>query len=574
MDQKRRTEYLQRWTALETERSEWREQWRDLSQHLMPRTGRFLLTDRNRGEKRHNRIYDNTGTRAVRTLAAGMMAGMSSPARPWFRLATPDTQLNEQAPVKLWLNTVVKLMREIFAKSNTYRALHGVYEELGIYGTAADVVLPDFDNVLYHFPMTAGEYCISTDYRGQVTTLYREFEMTVGQIISQFVVKPDGSMDWSNVSLTVRNLYENGRGLDAWLPILHVIEPRSDREREAGKRDAKNMPFASVYLELGSNRGRDNLALRESGFKRFPALCPRWHVSGGDIYGNSPGMEALGDIRQLQHAQLRKGQAIDYQVKPPLQVPTGLKQMGVSTLPGGVSFVDASSGQGIRSAWEVNLNTSTLLEDINDTRNRINSTFYADLFLMLANIDHTGMTAREIAERHEEKLLMLGPVLERLHNELLTPLIDVTFDRIIEAGIVPPPPPELQGMDLNVEFVSTLAQAQRAVGTTAVDRLIGTVASIANAKGDLSVWDKLDTDQIVDEYSEMLGVDPTLIVADDQVAIIRGQRQKAQQAEAAMAMAQGAATTAKDISDIKTDGKNGLTDLTQLFSGYSIPTGQ
>jgi hypothetical protein len=475
----------------------------------------------------------------------------------------------EAAPVKIWLDQVTRLMRDIFAKSNTYRALHTLYEELGAFGTGANFITPNFNTVMHNTPLTIGEYCIATDHEGNVNTLAREFEMQVGQMVGQFGL--------SNLSQSVQNLYNNGTGIDVWIPIVHIVEPRENRDYS--KRDNKNMAFKSCYFEAG---GSDDKFLSESGFKRFPALCPRWAASGGDIYGNSPGMEALGDVKQLQHDQMRKSQAIDYKVKPPLALPTALKDQPHSILPGGTAYYDmAGANSKITSMFDVNIDLSHLLEDIRDVRGRINATFYADLFLMLAQADTTQMTAREVAERHEEKLLMLGPVLERLQNEFLQPLIDITFDRMIESGIVPPPPAELHGIDLNVEFVSMLAQAQRAVGTQSVDRLIGTISSIAmmqaNAGRSPDALDKLDADQAIDAYGEMLGVDPNMIVADDKVALIRQDRAKQQQQQQKMAAMQQAAETAKTASQADTSGKNALTDTAGAmggngqFSGYSVP---
>jgi hypothetical protein len=558
----KRSQYLLRKNALWQERSSWFAHWKDISDYMLPRSGRFFTSDRNRGDKRHNNIIDSTGTRALRVLAAGMMAGMTSPARPWFRLATTDTEMMEFSPVKVWLDQITKLMRDVFARSNTYRALHSLYEELGAFGTGADLLMPDFDTVIHHTPLTIGEYAIAVDHRGQVNTLAREFDMTVGQMVDQFGLE--------NLSQSVRNLYERGTGIDTWVPVVHIIEPRTNRDY--AKRDAKNMPWKSCYFEAGGNEDK---FLREGGFKRFRALCPRWGASGGDIYGNSPGMEALGDVKQLQHDQLRKAQAIDYKVKPPLALPTALKETPHSTLPGGSAYLDLAAGQKIQSMFDVNLDLSHLLNDIQDTRGRINQTLYTDLFLMLANDQRSNITAREIAERHEEKLLMLGPVLERLHNEFLKPLIDNTFDIMLDAGIVPEPPQELHGQDLNVEFVSMLAQAQRAVGTQSVDRLIGTIGSIAlmqaNAGQEPTVLDKLDADQVVDAYSEMLGTDPKLIVADDKVEEIRAARAQQRAAAEQQAKMAQAAEIAKTASQADTGGQNALTDVMGQFSGYSVP---
>jgi hypothetical protein len=555
MDQMKtpRDRLYSRWGALKTERSTYVQHWKEISDYLLPRSGRYFVTDRNKGERRHNNIYDSTGTRALRVLGAGLMGGATSPARPWFRLATADPDMMDFAPVKLWLSQVQRQMLDIFQRSNTYRSLHSMYEEIGAFGTGAAIVMDDYDDVIRHHVLTTGEYAIAQNYRGEIVTMYREFQKTVGELMGEF--------GRENCSQTVRNLYDRG-SLDSWVSIIHAIEPRADRDLR--KYDDMNMAFKSCYFEIGADAGK---FLRESGYKTFPGLVPRWSVVGGDIYGSSPGMEALGDIKQLQHEQLRKAQGIDYMTRPPLQMPTSMKNQMIDTLPGGTSYVDMNSPSGgIKTAFEVRLDLNHLLADIQDVRGRINQTFYTDLFLMLASAPKNNMTATEVAERHEEKLLMLGPVLERLHNELLDPLIERTFTRMIEANLVPPPPEELQGVDLNVQYVSMLAQAQRAVATNGIDRFVGNLGAVAQYKPD--VLDKFDSDKWADAYSDMLGVDPELIVSNERVAMIRSQR--AQAAAEAQVQAQNAqaAATAKDAAAAGGGGADGLTNAMSMFSGY------
>lgn len=555
-----RDRILTRWASLKSERATWVEHWQEITNYLLPRNGRYFVQDRNKGTKRHNNIYDNTGTRSLRVMAAGMMAGATSPARPWFRLTTADPDLNKYHSVRVWLDDVAKRMMRVFQRSNTYRALHQIYEEIGAFGTACNLVLPDMDRLIHHYPITTGEYALAADYQGKVCTMYREFDKTVAEVVKEF--------GYENCCHATKNMYNNG-SLDQYVTLIHAIEPREDRDPK--KRDSLNMPWRSCYFELGSDNSH---YLRESGFREFPVLAPRWAVAGGDVYGHSPGMESLGDIKQLQHEQLRKAQAIDYQTKPPLQVPSNMKSREVETLPGGITYVDSQSQQaGIRPAFEVNLRLDYLLQDIQDVRSRIESSFYADLFLMLANSNPASrMTATEVAERHEEKLLMLGPVMERLHNELLEPLIDSTFLRMLEANALPTPPREMQGADISVEFVSMLAQAQRAIGTNSLDRFVGSLGSIAQMKPD--VLDRFDADEWVDAYSDMLGVDPNIIVSTNQAAVIREARDKAMAAKEQAAMGQQQATAARDLSLAKTGPQdaNALTDVMNMFSGYNAPS--
>lgn len=555
-----RTHYERRWTGLTSERSSWITHWQELNDHLLPRAARFHKTDRNKGSRRHQNIFDSTSTRALNVLSAGMMAGMTSPARPWFRLAINDPDLMDSDGVKRWLAEVTRRMLHVFATSNSYMMLHTIYEDLGCFGTSCAIGMDDFQHVVHHYNAPIGEYCLATDYKGQVNTVYREFEKTVAEIVGEFGL--------DNCSLTVRNMYAKGN-YDSWIPLMHVVEPRADRDSR--KMDAANKRWKSCYFEMGREDAGEKM-LREGGFADFPALAPRWRRVGGDVYGASPGMEALGDVKQLQHEQLRKANGIDYMTKPPLQVPTSMKGREVDFLPSGITYVDQVGSQNaVRTLWDVQLNLEHLLADIQDVRSRISSCFHADMFLMLAGSDRSNMTATEVAERHEEKLLMLGPVLERLHNELLKPLIDNTFTKMIEVGAVPPPPEELQGMELNVEFVSMLAQAQRAVATNSIDRFVINLGTVAQYKPD--VLDKFNADEWADKYSDMLGVDPELIVSSENVALIRQSRAEQAQKEEAMSQAQMEADAAAKLGTVQTgEGRNMASDLMGQFTGYNSPS--
>lgn len=549
-DLKRRC--LERWEALKSERTSWMTHWQEISEVLTPRTGRFLVSDNNKGDKRHRAILDNTGTRALRTLAGGMMAGMTSPARPWFRLTTLNPELDESYEVKDWLGRVTSLMQMVFAKSNIYQSLTMAYEELGAYGTAAVILYDDPDNVIHCMPLTIGEYAIATDGRGRVNTLYREFRMTVAQLVQEF--------GYASCSGATQQMFDK-RQYDEWVTVVNAIEPRDMRDPE--KIDNKNMPYRSVYFE---DCAEDKKILRESGFRTFPCLCGRWGVSGGDIYGTSPGMEALGDLHQLQQEQLRKSQAIDYQSNPPVLVPADLKDDESAIVPGGTVFVDSvSQAQMVRSAYDVPLRLDFLLQDIQDVRARINEAFYKDIFMMLTEQGGDRMTATEVAERHEEKMLMLGPVLDRLNSEMLDPLITLVFERLQANGMLPPLPEELQGVELNVDFISILAQSQKAVTTNAIDRFVNSLNAVAGMKQD--VLDKFNADRWADTYADSLGIDAQLIVPDKEVAKLREARAQAQAQQAQLEQAQQAASTMKDVAQAQIDPMQPQ-DISNLFAGY------
>lgn len=541
-----------RWDALKEERSSWMSHWKDISEVLLPRAGRFLPTENNRGGKAaFRKILDSTGTRALRTLSGGMMSGMTSPARPWFRLTTFNPELDESYEVKVWMSQVTSLMQMVFYKSNTYRALQMAYEELGAFGTSATLIYDDFDRVIHCHPLTIGEFAIATDSRGRVNTVYREFRMTVAMLVQEFGLE--------NVSRTVKDLYDRGQ-MDEWVEVINAIEPRT--ERDPRKTDAKNMPYLSVYFEKSGDKGK---VLRETGFTEFPAMCARWSVTGGDIYGTSPGMEALGDLCQLQQMQFRKSQAIDYKVHPPVLIPSEMKNMGTQFLPGGViPYSNAQQAQQIRSAYMVDLDLNSLLADIQDVRQRINEAFYRDIFMLMVNSTDKTMTATEVTERHEEKMLLMGPVLERLNAEMLDPLINIVFNKLVQADLLPPLPEDLQGQQLNVEFISILAQAQKAISTNSVDRMFSVLGNLAGMRPD--IVDNVNLDFWPQWYADALGVDPRFIVSGKKVAVIREQRAQAEQQAAAMEQLQGATQAAKNMG-MTMQGQS-PEQIMQAFTGY------
>lgn len=540
---------LRRLAALknEVESQGWRNHWKEINELVSPRSGRWLIQDRNRGAKKHNRIINSTASQSSKRLSAGMMAGVTSPGRPWFTLTVKDARIQNQPDVKQWLSEVTEDMRGVFARSNLYNILPMLYRELGDYGVSCMLALEDDDEVVRFFPFTIGSYYLAADDKLRVNTFYREFEMTVDQVVQKWGIDA--------VTISTRNLYET-KAYDQKVQIVHAIE--RNRWRDMSKRDNKNFEWASVYMEM-SAEGDDKL-LSFSGFEEFPCLAPRWITIGEDVYGSDcPGMEALGDVKQLQHQELRKGEVIDKIARPPMTAPSSLKNRTASQLPGDITYVDVSQGQqGFQPVYSPNpAALPALTQDIESVTMRIKSAYFEDLFLMLANDTRSNITAREIEERHQEKLLMLGPVLERLNDELLDPLIDRTFAIMLRKGLIPPPPEALQGVELKVEYVSILAQAQKAIDISGIERLTTFVGSIAAIyPGALK---KLKPMEIVDAYADRLGTPPQIVATNDE-AMAEVEAELAMRAQQQMlATIQPAADAAKTLSETDVEGDNALT---------------
>lgn len=533
------------------EQSTWRGWWSDCSDYILPDHGRYLAGDSqqdNDGTKRHSKILDSTATDAMDILASGMQSGLTSPARPWFRLGVPDPDMLDHLPVRDWLFQVEKLMRFIFARSNVYQSLHQTYMELGCFCTGAMAVLEDMDKVIRCRAFTVGEYLLGADDRGVIDTIYRKFEMTAMNMVTMFGEK--------NVSTPVLNAYKNGNEETPFF-VIHCIEPNDSRIVGVGGN--RNMAFRSIYYE---EKGTTDTILQVSGFESFPVLAPRWNVVGRNIYGVGPGRKILSDVKMLQKMQEKSLIAIDKAIEPPVVAPTGLERKPINTFPGGVTYSnEMDSKTGLRALYEVRPDIQSNEFKIERVQYAIRKGLYNDLFLMLQEPDlkRKPLTATEVAERHEEKLLMLGPVLERLHAELLDPLIDRTFEIMQRVGLIPPAPPEIQGVDLRVEYISLLAQAQKMVSLSALDQLAMATANLAPVMP--QILDHFDEREFIEEYADGLGTPPKLIRDKKEVESLRKSREQQMAAAQGMEQLATGAQAAKAMSETDTEKVSALSAL-------------
>lgn len=516
MDNERIQHYLRRLSGLEQERASWESHWRDLAAMFLPRRSRFLGRGGrvNDGARNDVNLVDSTGLLAVRTLASGMQSGLTSPARPWFRLTLRNAGAAAGNEARAWLHAVEQELGNAFARSNFYDCVHLLYHELGVFGTGCLLVEEDPESVLRCRTLTAGEYCLDINGFGRVDTLYRRILMTPRQILDAWPAACPGR---------VRDMA--GRDSAERLEVLHLVEPNPDH-REDRTDDKNSRPFLSVHMLMAGQRE----VLEESGYYEFPALAPRWDVTGDDVYGRSPAMGALGDARMLQRMRKDGLESLAKEVNPPLLVPSTLTGQAVNGTPGAVNYISplAQGQQSITPLYQVRANLQSLEATIGVMQRQIREALFNDLFLMINSVERQ-MTAREVAERNAEKMLLLGPVLDRLSSELFQPLIFRAFGIASRQGLVPPPPPSLQGQELKLEVVSILAQAQKSAGIAAVQQVVRFAGDMAGINP--GILDKVDFDEALDQMADMLGAPPRLIRAADAVAELRGQR--AEQAQAA-----------------------------------------
>jgi hypothetical protein len=453
-------------------------------------------------------------------------------------------------------------MMLVFQASNFYNSLAIVYFDLVIFGSAVMLMYEDFDNVINCFNPCFGEYYLDNDSKYRPLIFLREFTMTVDQVVDEFGEE--------NVSDQVKRLWQEGKAaLTREIIIAHAIEPNDDG-REFGV--SKHFKFRECYWEWGGSvypqGGYANIHqgfLRKRGFNEAPHIAVRWDLVSNDAYGRSPGMDALPDVKQLQQEVRRKAQAIDKTVNPPMIADVQLKNQPASLLPGGVTYLSGmmqTGNSGFTTAygnWRPDI--AAIIEDLNEVRERIKKVFYNDVFQVISQFEtRSNVSATEIDARRSEALVMLGPVLERIQYELLSPIIERAFAIMSRSRVLPPPPAEIQGANINIEYVSILLQTQLAASTSGIERTLQMAGSLAGL--DPGVMDNIDTDFALAKYSSLMNNDPRLIRSPQALMQIRQQRAQAQQQEQQNAMAERAqklAAGAENLSNVDVGGgKNAM----------------
>jgi hypothetical protein len=566
-DEKYHSHVNERLLGLRVNRYSWWVHGRELADFLLPRRYKWLITPNQmtRGSPINQHILDSTGTLAARNLASGMMSGISSPARPWFRLKIGKIDSTATSPVSLWLAACEYLMMLVFQASNFYNSIAVVYFDLVIFGTAVMLIYEDFENVINCVNPCFGEYYLDNDGKYRPRIFFREFTLTVDQVVNEFGEE--------NVSDQVKRLYHEGKAaLTREIIVAHAIEPNDDGRKFDIPTSFK---FREAYWEWGGSvypqGGYANIHqgfLRKRGFHEAPHIAVRWDLVSNDAYGRSPGMDALPDVKQLQQQVRRKGQGIDKTVNPPMLADVQLKNQPASLLPGGVTYISGmmqSANAGFTTAygnWRPDI--AAISEDLNEVRERIRKVFFNDVFQVISQFEtRSNVSATEIDARRSEALIMLGPVLERIQYELLSPIIERVFAVMSRARILPPPPAEVQGANIDIEYISMLLQAQLASATSGIERTLQMAGSLAGL--DPGVMDNIDTDFALAKYSTLMNNDPRLIRSPDQLAQIRQQRAQAQQQQQQNEMADRAqklSAGAENLSNVDVGGgKNALQQM-------------
>ncbi len=515
---------LSRFHRLEGQRQNWETHWQEVADYMQPRKA-DVTKRRSRGDKRMEQVFDSSPIQAVELLAASLHGMLTNPSTPWFTLRFKDEEIENDDEAKLWLESSTDAMYTAFNRSNFQQEIFELYHDLITFGTAAMFIEEDDDDIIKFSTRHINEIFIAENDKGRIDTIYRKFKISARAAIQKFgeAVTPDVQ------TKAKKDPYEE-------IEILHAVYPRSDFN--PNKRDKANMPFESVYMEY-----KNGNELSVGGFREFPFVVPRYLKASNEIYGRSPAMTALPDVKMLNEMSKTTIKAAQKQVDPPLLVPDDGFLLPVRTVPGGLNFYRSGTRDRIEPL-NIGANNPLGLNMEQQRRDSIRAVFYVNQLMMQQGPQ---MTATEVIQRNEEKMRLLGPVLGRLQSELLKPLIDRVFAVLLRNNMLPQAPEFLSGRDVEIEYVSPLAKAQKSTELQSIMRAVEILGSLANVA---PVFDYVNFDNLVKHLADIVGVPQKILKTQSQVNAERQAQAQQQEQMQSMQRLQQVAKAGGDIAPL------------------------
>ena len=550
-------------------RYSWWVHWAVLAKFILPYRYHWVITANttNRGHPVNDAIVNSTATLAMHICASGMLAGLMSPSRPWFKMAAQLQSFDVDAEAQAWLDDTTERIYAILGGSNFYTEAAQLFQDVATFGTSPMIIYEDHEDVIRCFIPCAGEYFLSSGGRLSVDSLYREFTYTITQTVDWFGLEA--------CPMEVRTDWETGGALlDKEIIIAHAIEPNFLISGRGGNPPVRVVPGSFPYREVYWLRGRKTEAeLSRKGFHERPFVAARWSKTSNDAYGRGPGMDALGDTGQLQQEERRKGEYIDKMVRPPMGAAPEMEHRPSSIIPGEVTYVTGTKGkEGFWPLFEIDGQGMTpLLADIEKVEKRIENCFFVRVFMAITQME--GVQPKETLElqmRQNEQIQQLGPVIELFETEVANPALQRVISIAFRRGLLRPPPKSLQGIPVGIEYVSAMKMIQRAAEVGGIQQTVGMAARLSeaamatHAPGGAQLPDpmrRINLDETMAFVADRLGMPAKLVFTAAQVEKADQLRAQHAQQSAAMQAIPAAVQAAEGASKIDLSSNNPISAM-------------
>lgn len=502
---------IKKYDSLKSDRSTAEAHWQECADFVLPRKN-DIISEKPQGEKKGQMLFDSTAAHNNELLAGFLAGELTNPAALWFELTTEDEDLDADDKIKAWLQKITRQVHTAINSTNFQTEIHELYIDLTTFGTSPMLIEDDDDSLFRFSSRNVSEVLAEEDNKGRIDTIYRGFKWTARQIALEFGEK--------NLPECLKEAYQNNA--PEKFEILHAIFPRKVVSLSAAKRKSpKGYPWASVYVLR-----KDKTILHEGGFKSCPFVVPRWTKTNTETYGRSPTMKVLADVKMINEMKKTTLKGAQKTVDPPLQMPDDGFILPLKTTPGGINYYRSGSTDRIET-FANNARIDFGFQMISDIKTAIREGYYADQLQLNRGPQ---MTATEVNARIEQAMRLLGPVLGRLHSELLAPMIERIFEIMVRKGKIEFPAyvqqkfAEKKLTKLSVKYSSPIARAQRISEGQNLNRAAAAIAPVVQV--DPTVMDNINGDEVARYNFEIYGVPIKLLRTRDEVKKIREARAK------------------------------------------------
>ena len=497
-----------------------------------------------RGLRKDAAIVDRTGTLCGEVCAAGLMAALTDPDRDWLKLgpAIPGFELDQAG--QAWYEDLTERYNYVLTHCNFYDAQAQHYDDLVFFGTAPVIDYEDEDEIIHCFTPCSGEYMLGAGFDFSDEVFYRDFRLTVSQMIEMF--GPE------NCPEDVNKMWrQKGGALEYESVIGHAIEPNFAIRSDDTDSDTGMVPGGFTWRETYWVRGKkDTRPLSLTGFNEQPFAVSRWNTQANDAYGRGVGEYMLGDVIGLQLATRQMAESIEKVNRPPMGADVSLQNLPSSTNPGKITFfnVGANGQQKFWPLYQINPDIAAIGKYIEGLQERIAKTAKNDIFRFMQNLREqtkSDITTVEIDTLKEEAFAQLGPVIGRVYGTMRQ-RVRRHLSIMRRRGLIPPKPPSLQGVPLKIDFISILTMAQKAAKTGAIAREAQFLGSLSGAWPTAKLM--LDVYKTGAKFNEGIDGPSDILVSPQQFKKLVQQANQADAAAKAEAQTVPGAAAAKALS--------------------------
>jgi len=461
-----------------SERSIWESTWQDCYTFAFPQRETVFHTS----VSKTNQLYDGTAPDAVDQLAALMLSELTPPWLNWFKVsAGTDLSDDEKEQIAPELEKISNTLQMHFDRSNFAMEIHQCYLDLITVGTACLMFeeAPIGANSAFHFTaVPLSQIALSESASGRLDHVFRTIQLDYNEFIARF-----GS---EVLPVDIANAASQGK---TTLEVIESVCPNT-------KGTYNYVAFLNPLSQHLSNNV-EPIILKETVYNTSPFIAFRWLKAPGEVYGRSPVMKALPDIKTAN-------KVVELILKNATIAVTGiwlaeddgvLNPANIQLVPGAIipKAVGSKGLTALESPGKFDVSQLVL----KDLRNRIKHALLGDKLGQVS--DDVKMTATEVIERSDEMIMILGATYGRLQSELLTPLIDRAANILRKRGEIPDV--FIDGRLLKIAYKSTRAQKQAQIDASNGLTWLNSVAQLGEA-----ALSQIDIDAFVKWFGEKLNI--------------------------------------------------------------------